>query len=157
VVGAAVLGVTTLTLKPVLRLQKHCGEPEPSHEPSMSTRELFLGDRKLQLFTAANAMWEFSLAGLKVFIVLYVTKGLGQSSRLASAVIAIVAVAYIIGAPVAGRLAERFGIIPVMAGSATVYGTVLSFAVIPRTVTPMLILLPIGAIAGAILLTLPQA
>ncbi len=157
VVGAAVLGAATLALKPVLRLQKHCGDREPDHESGTSTRELFLENRKLQLFSAANALWEFSFAGLKVFIVLYVTKGLGQSSRLASAVIAVVAVAYIVGAPIAGRLADRFGIIPVMAWSAGVYGAVLSLGVLARTVTPMLVLLPVGAIAGAILMTLPQA
>ena len=45
------------------------------------------------------------------FIVLYITKGLGHSKHLASAFIAIVAVAYVVGAPIAGRLAERFGIV----------------------------------------------
>jgi MFS family permease len=157
VLGAAVMGGTTLALKPVLRLQKECGDPEPDHEAGPSARHLFLDNRRLQLFSAANALWEFSFAGLRIFIVLYVVKGLGQGYRLASAVIAVVAVAYIVGAPIAGRLADRFGIIPVMAGSAGVYGVVLTAGGIPRSITPMLILLPIGAIAGAILLTLPQA
>jgi MFS family permease len=152
-----VLGACTLALKPVLRLQKDCPEAEPSQVPTVSARELFLNNRKLQIFAAANAMWEFSLAGLKTFIVLYVVKGLGESYRLSSAVIAIVAVAYIVGAPIAGRLADRFGIVRVMAWSAGIYGLVLIGAVIPRTVTPMLILLPGGALAGAILMTLPQA
>jgi predicted MFS family arabinose efflux permease len=157
VIGAAVLGATTLALKPVLRLQKECGEPEPDDGPETSARHLFLENRRLQVFAAANAMWEFSLAGLKTFIVLYVVKGLGHSYRLASAVIAVVAVAYIVGAPIAGRLADRFGIVPVMAWSAGVYGVILTAAGIPRSVTPMLVMLPAGALAGAILLTLPQA
>jgi MFS family permease len=102
-------------------------------------------------------LWEFSLAGLKTFIVLYVVHGLHRSTALASAVIAIVAAAYIVGAPVASRLADRFGMVPVMTGSALVYGVVLCAAVVPTTVEPMFILLPVGALAGAILMTLPQA
>jgi MFS family permease len=156
VLGAAVLGLATLTLKPVIRLQAGCAG-EVADESESSTRDLFLHNRPMQRFAVANMLWEFSLAGLKTFILLYVTHGLGRSSRLASAFIAIVAVAYIVGAPVASRLADRYGIVPVMTGSALVYGLVLCAAVIPTTVEPMLILLPVGAFAGAILMTLPQA
>lgn len=156
VLGAAVLGLATLTLKPVLRLQND-GAGEIHDESESSTRELFLHNRPMQIFAVANMLWEFSLAGLKTFIVLYVVHGLHRSTALASAVIAIVAVAYIVGAPVASRLAERHGIVPVMTGSALVYGVMLCAAVIPTTVDPMFVLLPIGAFAGAILMTLPQA
>jgi MFS family permease len=156
VLGAAVLGLATLTLKPVLRLQHECAG-EVADESEVSTRELFLHNRPMQIFAVANMLWEFSLAGLKTFIVLYVTHGLGKSSRLASAFIAIVAVSYIVGAPIASRLADRYGIVPVMAGAALVYGVALCLGLIPTTVGPMLILLPIGAVAGAILMTLPQA
>jgi MFS family permease len=159
VIGAAVLGLTTLALKPVLRLQRTCAPEveEVVEETPTSTRDLFLHNRNMQYFAVANAMWEFSLAGLKTFIVLYIVHGLGQSTALASAFIAVVAVAYIIGAPLASRLAERIGIVKVMMWSAAVYGTVLCLGVIPTTVKPMGIILPVGAIAGAMLMTLPQA
>jgi MFS family permease len=156
VLGAAILGLATLTLKPVLRLQKDCAG-EHADESEVSTRDLFLHNRPMQLFAVANMLWEFSLAGLKTFIVLYIEYGLGKSTTLASAFIAIVAVAYIVGAPVAGRLADRFGIVAVMRWSAAVYGLALCFGVVPTTVTPMLIDLPLGALAGAVLMTLPQA
>jgi MFS family permease len=125
--------------------------------PTTSTRDLLFHNRKMQLFAVANSLWEFSFAGLKTFIVLYVVRGLGRSPGLASAVIAIVAVAYVVGAPVAGRLAERFGIPRVMRWSALVYGAGLCWGVIPTTITPMLVIVPVSAIAGAILMTLPQA
>jgi MFS family permease len=157
VLGAAVLGLATLTLKPVLRLQKDCAGEVEDEESETSTRDLFLHNRPMQIFAVANMLWEFSLAGLKTFIVLYIVHGLGKSTSLASAFIAIVAVAYIIGAPIAGRLADRFGIVPVMKWSAAIYGVALCIGVIPHTVTPMLIDLPLGALAGAILMTLPQA
>lgn len=156
VLGAAVLGVCTLTLKPVVRLQHDC-VTEDDDEPDVSARDLFLHNRPMQIFAAANMLWEFSLAGLKTFIALYIVQGLHRSTSLASAFIAIVAVAYIVGAPVASRLADRFGIVPVMWWAAAVYGAALCFGLIPTTVGPMLIDLPIGALAGAILMTLPQA
>jgi MFS family permease len=156
VLGAAVLGLATLTLKPVLRLQADCAG-EVTDESESSTRDLFLHNRPMQDFAVANMLWEFSLAGLKTFIVLYVVHGLHRSTALASAVIAIVAAAYIIGAPIASRLSDRFGIVQVMTGSAVVYGLALCAAVIPTTIEPMLVLLPVGAFAGAILMTLPQA
>ena len=59
--------------------------------------------------------------------------------------------------PIAGRLAERFGIIRVMIWSAVVYGSLLCVAGIPTSLDPMLLILPVGAIAGSILMTLPQA
>jgi MFS family permease len=156
VLGAAVLAVATLALKPVPRLQRGCadkveGAPEPS------ARDLLLRNRDMQAFAVANMLWEFSFAGLKVFIVLYITHGLEKSAALASGVIALVAIAYVVGAPVASRLSDRFGIVAVMFWAAAAYGTVLCLGMVPNTVTPMLILLPIGAVAGAILMTLPQA
>jgi MFS family permease len=102
-------------------------------------------------------LWELSFAGLRSFIVLYVVKGLGHSTSTASAVIAVVAVAYVVGAPIAGRLAERYGIQPVMSTAAVVYGLGLCFGTLPTSLTPMVIALPFVALAGAILLTLPQA
>jgi MFS family permease len=167
VIGAGALVLATLALKPVLRLQENAPD-EPADEPDefdehddhsdhTSARDLFLHNRQMQIFAAANSLWEFSLAGLKTYIVLYITHGLGKSKREASAFIAIVAVAYIIGAPIASRLAERIGIVPVMMWSAAVYGLVLCVCVIPTTPDPLLIILPVGALAGAMLMTLPQA
>jgi MFS family permease len=61
------------------------------------------------------------------------------------------------GAPLASRLADRWGFVPVMTWSAIVYGVGLCIGMVPTTVTPGLILLPFVALAGAVLLTLPQA
>lgn len=158
VVAAVLLGATGLALIPVSQL---CG-PESSGSidgavSGGSSIRTFLRNRRLQQFALANSLWEFSFAGLKSFIVLYVIHGLAQSPTMASAVIAVVAVAYVVGAPVAARLADRFGIVPVMLWSAGIFGAGLCYGSVPATVTPMLIALPFVALAGAILLTLPQA
>jgi MFS family permease len=157
VLGAAVLGVVTLALKPVLRLQQGSTAEVDKPGSGSSARDLFLHNARMQAFAVANMLWEFSLAGLKVFIVLYITHGLGKSKALASAFLALVAVAYIVGAPIASRLSDRYGIVAVMKWSAAAYGIVLCLGVIPTTATPMAIILPVGALAGAILMTLPQA
>jgi MFS family permease len=112
---------------------------------------------RLRLFAVVNALWEFSFAGLKSFIVLYIVRGLGRSPAIASAVIAVVAIAYVAGAPLAGWLADRYGLVRVMRITSFVYGAGLLVGVVPDTLTPLLIGLPAVALAGAIVLTLPQA
>jgi MFS family permease len=157
VLGTATLGVSTLALKPIFRLQQEVPPKPADDDDDINVGDLLLHHRGLQIFAIANAIWEYSFAGLKVFIVLYVTKGLGKSTSMASAFIAVVAVAYVVGAPIASRLAERYGIVRVMETSALAYGALLCFGIFPTTVTPMMIVLPFGAIAGSILMTLPQA
>lgn len=152
--GAAVVA-TALALAPIVRLENTCPNPVLPYEP-IPLRGL-LRRSELRGFSIANALWEFSFSGLKSFIVLYVVRGLGHSPSVASAVIAVVAVAYVAGAPLAGRLADRFGLVPVMRLAALVYGTGLVAGVFPHSLAPMLIGLPFIALAGAILMTLPQA
>ena len=154
-IAAAVLGGTTLALLPVFRLQVRCHDSTLPYEPA--SLRMILRDSSLRLFAVVNALWEFSFAGLKSFIVLYVVLGLGHSPAAASAVISVVAVAYIAGAPLAGWLADRYGIVRVMRLTSLVYGAGLLIGALPRTLLPLLIGLPVVALAGSIVLTLPQA
>jgi len=155
-IAAAALVVTTVALAPVVGLQRRSRSAMLPYEPT-SIRKLLFRNRNMQAFSAVNALWEFSFSGLKTFIVLYVVNGLGRSPGIASAVIAVVAVAYVVGAPIAGRLAERYGIVAVLRASSLVYGAGLTVGVVAHTLTPLLIGLPVVALAGAIVLTLPQA
>jgi len=155
IAGFAVVA-TTFALVPLLSVENRCPNPLLPYE-TVSLKRLLFHDAELRAFAGANALWEFSFSGLKSFIVLYVVSGLGRSASLASAVIAVVAVAYIAGAPLAGRLADRYGIVPVLRVSALIYGTGLVAGVFPHTLTPLLIGLPFVALAGSIMLTLPQA
>src|SRR5262249_1712819 len=65
--------------------------------------------------------------------------------------------AYVVGAPLAGRLADQYGIVHVIRVAGLVYGLGLVAGVLPHTLTPMLVGLPVVALAGAIVMTLPQA
>jgi MFS family permease len=155
-IAALAVVVTTFALAPLLGLDTRPASGT-ARAATVSLRRLLLGSGDLRTFAVANALWEFSFSGLKSFIVLYVVHGLGRSTAVASAAIAAVAVSYIAGAPLAGRLADRYGIVRVLRVSALVYGAGLVFGVFPHTLPPMLILLPFVALAGAIVLTLPQA
>ena len=123
---------------------------------TMSVREV-LRSKGMRTFAAANALLELGFAGLRSFIVLYITKGLGHSTTAASAAIGVVAVAYVVGAPLAALLERRFGIIQVMTWAGALYGVGLIAAAVPTSLAPLLVLLPFVALAGSVLLTLPQA
>ena len=105
-------------------------------------------------FVAANALWELSFMGLKTFIVLFVVKGLGESVGTASAVIGVVAGAYVIASFGAGRLADAVGIHRLMRASIWVYGVGLVAAGL-SSLDSFLIGLPFIALAGAVVMTLP--
>lgn len=155
ILAAALVGATTAALIPVLHLERRV--PAGAVPAATPGGQMLLHDRGMRLFAVANSLWEFSFAGLKSFIVLFVVKGLGHSSTVASGVIAVVAIAYVLGAPIAGRLATRFGIVPVMGWSALIFGAGLTAGVLFSSLAPDLVLLPFVAMAGAVLLTLPQA
>jgi len=154
--AAVALVLSTLALAPVFGVENACPNAVLPYE-TVSLRRLVLASGELRAFAAVNALWEFSFAGLKSFIVLYVVRGLGESASVASAVIAVVAAAYVAGAPLAARLADRYGIVPVLRVSSYVYGAGLLVAVVAHTLTPLLVGLPVVALAGAVVMTLPQA
>jgi Na+/melibiose symporter-like transporter len=154
VLAGAIVLAATLVLRPVVRLQ---AESVHREAPEAVGLRVLVKDRGLRLFAAANLLLELSFAGLRTFIVLYVTEGLGRSPQVASVVIGVVAVAYVLGAPLASRLEKRFDIVSVMTVSAVIYGVGLCAGAIPSSLGPELVLLPIVALAGSVLLTLPQA
>lgn len=156
VLAAAFVLAATAVLLPVARLESsvHASAAAASALPRL--REL-VRDRDLGAFAVANGLWELSFTGLRAFIVLYVVRGLRESAAVASGVIAVVAVAYVVAAPLAGWLADRYGILRVIRAAGLVYGVGLVCGVFPDSLAPMLAALPVVALAGAIVMTLPQA
>jgi MFS family permease len=112
---------------------------------------------EIRAFVVANALWELSFMGLKTFIVLYVVKGLGESVGTASALMGVVAGAYVVASAVAGRFADRVGSHRLLSGSLWVYGVGLVAAAGMTSLGPMLVALPVVALAGAVVMTLPYA
>src|SRR5919198_869754 len=73
-------------------------------------------------FLVANAAWEGTFAAARIFVVLYVTRGLHESPRLASLVLATVAGGYVVAAVWSGRVADRIGLGRVIFFCSFVYG-----------------------------------
>jgi MFS family permease len=88
---------------------------------------------KVRLFLVANTAFEFTFAGMRTFVVLYVTKGLGQPVIVSSAVLGAVAAGYLVAAALAGRLGDRFGLARTIFAAALVYGVGLCGGVLPHT------------------------
>jgi MFS family permease len=83
---------------------------------------IFREEPELRRFLAANAAWEGTFAAMRTFVVLYITKGLGQPLSTSSAVLATVAVGYIVAALGSGPLGDRFGLARVIFLASFVYG-----------------------------------
>ncbi len=118
---------------------------------------LLIEQPRLRFFLAANALWELALAALKTFVVLYITAGLHHSLRTASLVIGLGAVFVLIAAGFSGRLADRFGVSRVVYGALVIYAPGLLIPFLTRNTAVLDAIVPLVAIGGGVLMTLPYA
>jgi MFS family permease len=152
--GAAAVVLTTIALvRGTPRAAVPVAAADNARGPSV--RALLRDRPDIRAFAGANLLWEMSFMGLKTFIVLYVLEGLGRSMTTATAVIGVVAGSYVVAALLAGRLADRVGLMRLLKVSIWVYGAGLLFAATLHDLGPMLVALPVVALAGAVLMTLP--
>ena len=157
VAAAVFAGVTALFVR-------HAKDPGKGHdEERESLRQVWRNVRRLVReqpaigwLLSANALWEFTVAGLKTFVVLYITVGLGHSSGAASAALALVAVSVMAGAITAGTAGDRLSQPRLMRWAAWVY----AFALLPPLFIQSSLLVaaivPAAVAAGAIM-ALPYA
>jgi MFS family permease len=106
------------------------------HEPPGATNRVFEGVRayvahswrilrlepEVRRFLVCNSAWEGTFAGARFFVVLYITKGLGESVATSTAVLATVAGGYVLAAALAGWVSDRVGLARVIFLSSFVYG-----------------------------------
>ena len=106
---------------------RHRRRERPVQEEAVSevvrdVADLVRGNRELQAFLVANALWELALAALKTFVVLYVTKTLGLSLAGSSLAVGSAATIVLVGALVSGKLGDSLGRARVMRAALVVYG-----------------------------------
>jgi MFS family permease len=118
---------------------------------------LVSGSRPLKAFLVANALWELSLGALKTFIVLYVTAGLGFTRAEAALIIGGVAVIVLLAAVTGGRLADRFGHVPVLRAALPAYGLGMLLPMLFTSHALIIAAIPFVAIGGGVLMALPYA
>lgn len=104
----------------------------------------------------ANALWNFALAALRAFVVLFFVMGLGRSTSFVSGVIFPLAAVGFVAAPLSGRLADRIGHVRVLTVALVIYGGGL---LIPSFLHAswVLVLIPVVAAGAATVMTLPYA
>jgi MFS family permease len=105
----------------------------------------------------ANSLWEFVLASLKSFVVLYVVVGTGRSAVAASGLMAVVAVVAVIAAPVAGHLGERFGTVRIMRVALIAYALGMFLPCFTQSLFVLVPAMPLVGFGGAVAMTLPFA
>src|SRR3954466_13538106 len=133
------------------------GKAEAPGEALRALRDAVAEEPALKTFLAANALWELSLAALKTFIVLYITRGLGLSVQAASLAIGAGALVILAASPVSGKLGDRVGRARVMRVGLWVYG--LGMIVPLLTSSPWIVaaVVPFVAFGGGVIMTLPYA
>ena len=89
--------------------------------------------RDVRRFLIANTAWEAAFAGMRTFVVLYLTVGLGQPLWLSSVVLATVGGGYLVAAIVSGRWGDQFGIGWVIVAASVIYGVGLIGAVLAQS------------------------
>jgi MFS family permease len=90
--------------------------------------QLFRQEPEVRMFLTCNAAWEGTFAAMRTWVVLYITKGLGQPLSTSSAVLFTVAAGYVVAALAAGRLGERLGLARTILYASCLYGAGLLFA-----------------------------
>jgi MFS family permease len=87
-----------------------------------TNRRIVREEPDVRRFLIANSAWEGTFAAMRIFVVLYVTKGMDQPARVASLVLATVAGGYVVAAVGSGRIADRVGLGRVIFVCSFVYG-----------------------------------
>jgi MFS family permease len=155
-VGASLTSFTLVGIRRRRRREQPRGEKNVG-EAAKRVIDIVRGDRTLQAFLVANALWELALAALKTFVVLWATKTLGFSLAGSSGAIAAGAAIVLVGALVSGPLGDRHGRVRVMRLSLGLYGAGLLVPFLTTATLPLLLCVPFVAFGGGVTMSLPYA
>ena len=160
VAGAAVTAVSIAIF--LMRLPRERADHEPGtssglREDYRKLRRLVTTRADLRAFMVANGLWELSLGATKTFIILYLTVGLGVSTGLAGVAVAGAAIFIAAATPISGKLADRFGTVPVMQVSLVIYGVGMLIPFLIDSTVAIAIAAPFVGFGGGVVMTLPYA
>ena len=118
---------------------------------------LLTGDWMLVRFVLGNALLTFGLSGLKSFVVLWLTVGLGKSMTFTAGAMTVVAVGTVVGALISGKLGDRFGPGPVLTIALAIFGVGLGVGTFSTSVPILAVAFPFIALSGGAAVALPYA
>jgi Na+/melibiose symporter-like transporter len=152
-------GVATVVVGALMWGLRHRQDDEiqadDSSSSSVSTIRDLLRDSRIRRLCLANALWNFALASLRAFVVLFFTAGLGKSSSFVSTIIfPLVAVGIAVAAPRAGWAADKWGHVRLLTVSLGVYGVGMALPGIWQY-SWIAGLIPVVAAGAATVMTLP--
>ena len=157
--GAGTLVVCTAVI--VFALRDRIAPPSlPQHSISSPGRDLWhllREDKPVLGFVIANALLTLGLSGLKSFVVLWLTAGLGKSITFTAVAMIVVAVGTVVGALISGRLGDRYGAGRVLSVSLLIFGAGLSVGTFSNNVLLLGAAFPIIALCGGAAIALPYA
>jgi MFS family permease len=139
------------------RIDHEAGSSTGLREDLHRLRVLVCSRGDLRAFMVANGLWELSLGATKTFIILYLTVGLGVSTGLAGVAVAVTAIFIAAATPISGKLADRFGTIPVMRVALTIYGLGMLVPFLVDSRVAVGCVTPIVGFGGGVVMTLPYA
>ena len=118
---------------------------------------LLKGDRAVLHFVVSNALLTLGLGGLKSFVVLWLTEGLGKSMTFTAGAMTVVAVGTIVGALLSGMLGDRYGPGRVLPISLFIFGVGLAVGTFSTSVPVLAVAFPFIALSGGAAVALPYA
>ncbi len=113
--------------------------------------------REILFFAIGNALLTLGLSGLKSFVVLWLTEGLGKSMTFTAVAMIVVAVGTVVGALASGKLGDRYGAGRVLCLFLFVFGGGLAVGTFSTSVFILGAAFPIIAICGGAAVALPYA
>jgi MFS family permease len=125
--------------------------------PFVELWTLLKGDRALARFVIANALLTLGLGGLKSFVVLWLTEGLGKTMTFTAGAMTVVAVGTVVGALVSGKLGDRFGARRVLSVALGIFGVGLGVGTFSTSVPVLAVAFPFIALSGGAAVVLPYA
>jgi MFS family permease len=156
-VGAgAVVAVTAVLVVLVRRQEVEEHHQLQQHRGVREALTMVRADERVRRWMICNICWEASLGSLRTFVILYFTVGLGLSLHTTSAALALVGVGALLAAPVAGRLADRYGSRPVMRLALWVFVAGLLPTQFTNSSLYVIAIVPV-AFAAVVMMTLPYA
>lgn len=153
--GSAIAIVTTGLIVVVNRRSEPAETPHvPERRSLLASFRLLRRDPRIRRWMFANTCWEAAIGSLRIFVVLYFTIGLGLSLTTSSAALALVGVGALLAAPVAGKLADRYGPRPVIQLAIWVFVAGLLPTQFTSSSLYIIAIVPV-AFAAVVLVTLP--
>jgi MFS family permease len=119
--------------------------------------KLLREDREVLRFVIGNALLTLGLGGLKSFVVLWLTEGLGKSMTFTAGAMTVVAVGTVVGALISGKLGDRFGPGRILAIALCIFGVGTSVGTFSTSVPVLAVAFPFIALAGGAAVALPYA